>query len=152
MILCTFLAAVCGAQTPSPAPVPSLAEANPDPKDRTPALRVRLHDLAGALANDGFKLRDRAWSGRLEVGKPVRLAVNLFAGNLYWFTAAASPEVKGLKVSLFDSKGQPVEVLEHTESGLAAAGLSASSTGEYFVQVETTDGGAGEFCLLYLFR
>lgn len=149
--------APCGAQTPTPAPSPtpsaSPAAANPAPaNDRVPALRVRLHDLAGALANDGFKLRDRVWSGRIEGGKPSRLAVNLFAGNHYWFCAAATPEVKALKVSLFDAKGQHVETLEHAEAGLAAAGLTSPATGEYFIQVETTDGTAGEFCLLYLFK
>jgi hypothetical protein len=150
LIFGLFLHALCAAQTPAPEPSP--AEGNPAATDRAPALRVRLHDLAGALANDGFKLRDRVWSGRLEGGKPARLAVNLFAGNHYWFCAAATPEVKEVKVSLFDAKGQPVETLEHTEPGLAAAGLIAPVTGEYFVQIGSADGAAGEFCLLYLFK
>ncbi len=144
-----FWHALSGAQTPTPTPP---TEANPAATDRTPALHVRLHELAGALANDGFKLRDRVWCGRIEGAKPARLAVNLFAGNHYWFCAAATPEVKALRVSLFDSKVQPVEVLEHAEPGLAAAGLTVSATGEYFIQVETADGPAGEFCLLYLFK
>jgi hypothetical protein len=78
--------------------------------------------------------------------------VNLFAGNHYWFCAAATPEVKELKVSLFNAKGQPVETLEHTEPGLTAVGLTAPATGEYYVQVGSADGAVGEFCLLYHFK
>jgi hypothetical protein len=128
---------------PTPAPEPPLPPA---------ALRVRLMDLGGALANEGFKMRDRVWSGRLESGQPQRLAVHLFRGNQYWFCLAADPESRNPKVSVFGPDGQRLSVLSHAETGLAAAGVTAEATGQYFVQVETEGGPASDFCLLYLFK
>jgi len=104
------------------------------------------------LSNDGFKMRDRIWSGKVGPGEPRRLAVNLFSGNHYWFCAAADPEVGNLKVSLFGPDGARVAGLDHREAGLAAVGVTAETTGQYFVQVETAGGPASDFCLLYLFK
>jgi hypothetical protein len=78
--------------------------------------------------------------------------VNLFRGNQYWFCLAVDPESKNPKVSLFGPDGQRLAVLSHGETGLAAAGVTAGATGQYFVQVETEGGPATDFCLLYLFK
>lgn len=138
------------AQTPpaSPMPTPSAPEASLP----SAALRARLMDLGGALSNEGFNMRDRVWSGRLEPGQPQRLAVNLFGGNKYWFCAAVDPESKNLRVSLFGPDGRPLAALDHREGGLSAAGVTAEATGQYFVQIETAGGPATDFCLLYLFK
>lgn len=135
------------AQSPTPTPAPSPEQPLPPA-----ALRVRLMDLGGALANEGFKMRDRVWSGRIESGHPQRLAVNLFRGNQYWFCLAVDPESKDPKVSVFGPDGQRLTVLSHQETGLASAGVTAEATGQYFVQVETGGGPASDFCLLYLFK
>ena len=135
------------AQSPTPTPAPSPEQPLPPA-----ALRVRLMDLGGALANEGFKMRDRVWSGRIESGQPQRLAVNLFRGNQYWFCLAVDPESKDPKVSVFGPDGQRLTVLSHQETGLASAGVTAEVTGQYFVQVETGGGPASDFCLLYLFK
>ena len=135
------------AQSPTPTPAPSPEQPLPPA-----ALRVRLMDLGGALANEGFKMRDRVWSGRIESGQPQRLAVNLFRGNQYWFCLAVDPESKDPKVSVFGPDGQRLTVLSHQETGLASAGVTAEATGQYFVQVETDGGPASDFCLLYLFK
>lgn len=144
LLVCGLLTCASAfAQTPTPAPSPATA----------PSLRVRLMDVGGALSNEGFKMRDRVWNGKLEPGAPQRLAVNLFRGNHYWFCAAADPEVKGLKVSVFGPDGAPVAgAVEHGEAGLAAAGVTAATTGRYFVEVETAGGPASDFGLLYLFK
>ncbi|MGA0849093.1 MAG: hypothetical protein ACO3RX_04010 [Chthoniobacterales bacterium] len=135
------------AQSPTPSPVPS-----PEPPLPSAPLRVKLMDLGGALSNEGFKMRDRIWSGRLEADRPQRLAVNLFRGNQYWFCLAVDAESKNPKVSVFGPDGRPLTVLSHGETGLAAAGVTAEATGQYFVQVETEGGPASDFCLLYLFK
>lgn len=131
-------------QAPLPSPSPVAAA--------LPLLRARLMDLGGALSNDGFKMRDRIWSGKIEPGKPQRLAVNLFRGNHYWFGAAADAGLKNVKVSLFGPDGAAVEGLDHEEPGLAAVGVTVGTTGQYFVQVETSGGPSSDFCLLYLFK
>ena len=148
ILLCTAAAAMAFAEEPSPSPSPA-----PSPEALPSAeLRVRLSDLTGALSNEGFKSRDRVWSGKVKPGQPQRLAVNLFRGNQYWFCAAVDPKIESPRVTVFAPDGQPVEAARHAEPGLAAAGVTAESTGQYFVEVETTSGPASEFCFLYLFK
>lgn len=148
-VLFLFIAAWPGlsaGQSPSPAP-PHLA-----PPLASAPLRVRLADLGTALSNEGFKMRDRIWSGRVEAGQPQRLAVNLFRGNHYWFCAAVEPTEGKAKLSVFGPDGRAVASLDHREPGLAAAGVTAETTGQYFLQIETAGGPASDFCLLYLFK
>ena len=117
-----------------------------------PMLRARLFGLGGALSNQGFRLRDGFWAGRLEKTQPQYLTVNLFAGNHYWFCATTTEVDNGLKLTLFDPEGDPVPVLEHEEEGMVAGGVTAGTTGGYIVQLETFRGPPTEFCLLYLFK
>ena len=49
-------------------------------------------DLTGAFSNDGFKLRDGHWTGTIKPQERALIAVNLYAGNQYWFSAAAERE------------------------------------------------------------
>lgn len=151
IVLAGLLSGSLPAQSPeaTPSPVPS-----PSPEAPLPSavLRARLTDLGGALSNEGFNMRDRVWSGRLEPGRPQRLAVNLFGGNAYWFCVAVDPESQNPRVSLFGPDGRPVDVLAYAASGLAAAGVTAEATGQYFVQIGTDGGPATDFCLLYLFK
>ena len=146
LLLFASLLAAFSTFAETPAPSPSLGPA------AAPSLRARLMDLGGVLSNEGFKMRDRLWTGKLEPGAPQRLAVNLFRGNHYWFCAAADPEAKGLKVSVFGPDGTPLTAKEHGEAGLAAAGVTAETTGRYFVEVETAGGPTSDFGLLYLFK
>ena len=57
-----------------------------------------------------------------------------------------------MTVSLFGPDGAPVAGLDHREAGLAAVGVTAETTGQYFVQIETSGGPSSDFCLLYLFK
>jgi hypothetical protein len=120
--------------------------------EAVPTLRARLLEFAGALANGGFRLRDSHWSGRLEPGSPRRLAVNLFAGNQYWFGAAVEAPEERPVITLYDPQGEVVPVLAHDAPGLAAAGVTAAATGRYVVEVRTTRGPATDFCFIYLFK
>ena len=147
-IFVAVLTAAVFAQDPDPSPSPS-----PTPEPLPSAeLRVRLSDVGGALSNEGFKMRDRIWSGRIKPGQPQRLAVNLFCGNQYWFCAAVDPEIKSPRVTVYGPDGQALEATEQSEPGLAAAGVTAGSTGRYFIEIETSSGPASDFCLLYLFK
>ena len=146
IMLCTAATAVALAEDPSPSPSPS-----PEPLPSA-TLRARLSDLTGALSNEGFKSRDRVWSGKVKPGQPQRLAVNLFRGNQYWFCAAMDPEIKSPRVTVFGPDGRAVETARHSDPGLAAAGVTAEVTGQYFIEVETSSGPATEFCFVYLFK
>jgi len=127
----------------------ALAVARAEPE---PGLRAALYEVAGALGNEGFKVRDGIWSGKLEAGAPQRLVVNLFAGNHYWFLATAGAGVRGLELSLFDSAGRPVPVISEGPPGMAVAGVTAGATGQYFLQIGSVGGPAADFRLLYLFK
>ena len=144
--LAAILPLLSAAQSPSPEPPPPAIPLAPA------SLRVRLADLGTALSNEGFKMRDRLWSGRIASGQPQRLAVNLFRGNHYWFCAALEPVDGKAKLTVFGPDGLAVESVNHQEPGLVAAGVTAETTGQYFLQIETAGGPASDFCLLYLFK
>ena len=137
-----LLLAAAGAREAEPSP----------PPDAAPSVRARLLEFGGALANDGFRLRDSFWSGRLEPGRPRRLAVNLFAGNHYWFCAAADAGGDAPALAVYDPRGEPVECVAHREAGVSAAGVTAGVTGRYIVEVRMPRGPAADFCLVYLFK
>lgn len=147
-IMMAFLPAlVLQAQEPVAPTTPAPSDPSP-----APALRSRLFELAGALGNEGFKVRDGCWVGRLEGGKPRLLKLNLFAGNQYWLCAATPDDVRGLKIAVYDAAGKPVTVLPHQQPGLVAAGLTAATTGQYFVELQAASGQSPDFCFTYLFK
>ena len=130
------------AQEPAPSPAPS-----PDP-----GLRPRLYDFAAAIGNEGFKVRDGAWSGVLQGSKPQRLAVNLFAGNQYWFCAVTSSSGETPAISLRDPAGEEVDLVTFEKDGIAAAGVTATATGRYVLELQGSARGSREFCVFYLFK
>src|ERR1700716_2351082 len=87
------------------------------------ARKVAL-DLAGAFSNDGFKLRDGHWSGPIKKGDQALVAVNLYAGNQYWFSVGASPTAKKFTVQLFDESGKPLTTESYEDEEKAAAGFA----------------------------
>jgi len=136
------------AQEPAP---PKAATPQPTPADATVA-RSRALELAGAFANDGYKVRDGFFSGALEKGKPVFLQVNLFSGNEYWFSAAANGPARKISVDVFDAKGRPLEGETYKDAGTAAAGIVTKKSGPHVVRVELTDGDKSDFCLVYSYK
>ena len=138
-----FLAAAlpAGAQQPAASP------AETDVSARSKAL-----ELAGAFSNDGYKIRDGYWSGEIEPGRPQFLEVNLFAGNEYWFSAAATPPARKIAVSVFDENGKPVEFQTYEDGPVAAAGFLPASSGRYFVKLSAVEGEKSQFCLLYSYK
>ena len=119
--------------------------------DEVVSRRVAL-DLAGAFANDGFKLRDGNWTGVLEVGKSKIVEVNLYAGNQYWFTLGSVPAAKKLEITVYDESGKPVEVDPYQENSVAAAGFSPQASGVYYVKVSELEGAKAAFCLIYSYK
>jgi len=115
------------------------------------ARRVAL-ELAGAFANDGFKLRDGHWAGTLAPNESKLIAVNLYAGNEYWFSAGATDKAKEISVDLFDETGAPVATERFNSVTKAAAGLAVISSGEYFVRVRLNQGEAAGVCFVYSYK
>lgn len=115
------------------------------------ARRIAM-ELAGAFSNDGFKLRDGVTMGTLEPGKPKLVQVNLYAGNEYWFSLAASGKAKKVAVTVFDETGKKIDAEPYQEGVTAAAGFSPDASGPYFVKVELIEGATAAFCLLYSYK
>lgn len=118
--------------------------------DATRAHKAAL-DLAGAFANEGFKVRDGHWSGEARPNERTIVAVNLYAGNQYWFSAAAADETKKVAVELFDESGKQLQTETFNDDGKAAAGFSPQTSGQYFVSVRA-EGEATTCCLLYSYK
>ena len=109
-------------------------------------------DLAGAFSNDGFKIRDGHWSGALKKGEQAVLAVNLYAGNQYWFSVGAAASAKKFALHLYDESGQPVSTETYEDDEKAAAGFSPTISGQYFVSIKPFDAEGSTFCLVYSYK
>ncbi|MEY2496458.1 MAG: hypothetical protein QOD12_14 [Verrucomicrobiota bacterium] len=109
-------------------------------------------DLTGAFTNDGFKLRDGHWTGTVKPRERAIIAVNLYAGNQYWFSAAANSKAKKIAVDLYDEAGKPLTTDSYNDGERASAGFSPSSSGQYFVSVSLLEGEPTTFCLVYSYK
>jgi hypothetical protein len=116
------------------------------------AARSDVIDLAGAFQNDGFKIRDGNFFGKVSQDHPEVVAVNLYSGNAYWFTASTGQKAEKLKVSVFDDTGKPVSYLPYQSGTRAAAGFSPDASGLYYVKVALEEGQAVTFCLIYSYK
>ena len=109
-------------------------------------------DLTGAFSNEGFKLRDGHWAGMVKPAERTLIAVNLYAGNQYWFSAAANAKAKKIAVDLYDENGRPMVTETYSADGKASAGFSPVSSGQYFVSLGLVEGEATTFCLVYSYK
>jgi hypothetical protein len=114
--------------------------------------RKNALDVAGAFTNDGFKLRDGHWCGMVKQQDQALIAVNLFAGNQYWFAVGTPEPGRKVAVNLYDESGKLVPT-QHYEAGEhAAAGFSPTDSGQYFVAVDLELGEPTNFCLIYSYK
>ena len=120
--------------------------------DKEVQARKAVLDLAGAFSNDGFKMRDGHWSGSLKPNENALIAVNLYAGNHYWFSVGATEPAKKIEITVYDETGQKVTTESYNEGERAAAGFSPTSSGQYYVSVGLLEGGESNFCLLYSYK
>jgi hypothetical protein len=109
-------------------------------------------DLAGAFSNDGFKMRDGHWVGTLKPKEPALIAVNLYAGNQYWFSVGAIEPAKKIEVSVYDETGKQVTTEGYNEGDRAAAGFSPTSSGQYYISVALLEGTESSYCLVYSYK
>src|SRR6516225_8614172 len=63
-------------------------------------------ELAGAFGNDGFKIRDGHSCGVLKPHDHALIAVNLYAGNQYWFSVGTTEPLKKIGVTVYDETGK----------------------------------------------
>jgi hypothetical protein len=110
-------------------------------------------DLTGAFSNEGFKLRDGHWAGQINPKDRALIAVNLYAGNQYWFSAAASnAKAKKIAVDIYDEGGKPMTSEAYNEGERASAGFSPVTSGQYYVAVSLIDGEPSTICLVYSYK
>jgi hypothetical protein len=114
--------------------------------------RKNALDIAGAFTNEGFKLRDGHWCGTVEPQDHALIAVNLFAGNQYWFAVGTAEAGKKIAVNLYDEAGKLVTTEHYQASERAAAGFSPTDSGQYFVAVDLAQGEPTNFCLIYSYK
>ena len=120
--------------------------------DNEVVARKGVQELAGAFANDGFKLRDGNWTGLIRTGESKVIQVNLYAGNQYWFCVGTTAEAKKLNLTVFDETGKLVEINNYQNNQTAAAGYSPELSGSYYVRIQETEGDPANFCLIYTYK
>ncbi len=109
-------------------------------------------EIAGAFSNDGFKIRDGHSCGVLKPHDHALTAVNLYAGNQYWFSVGTVEPVKKAAVTVYDESGKQVTTENFDNGDKAAAGFEPESSGQYFVAVDLVEGQEGTFCLVYSYK
>jgi hypothetical protein len=115
--------------------------------------RKQVLDLTGAFQNEGFKLRDGHWAGQIKPAERALIAVNLYAGNQYWFSAAAAnAKAKKIAVDIYDEAGKPITTENYNEGERASAGFSPTTSGQYFVAVSLVEGEPSTVCLVYSYK
>ncbi|MFM8364085.1 MAG: hypothetical protein ACKOAS_02935 [Verrucomicrobiota bacterium] len=114
--------------------------------------RGRALEVAADQKSLGYHLRDGFWSGDLQKEHPVIIAVHLFAGNDYWFTAANLNPGTRLKISIFDRWGNAAGGRESEGQGEATAGISPVRSGRYYVRLAMTEGDKAETCMVYSYK
>ena len=109
-------------------------------------------ELAGAFANDGFNIRDGHWCGVLKSHDHALVALNLYAGNQYWFSVGATEPAKKISVNVYDETGKLVQTEGYNEGDKAAAGFSPTSSGQYYILVDLVEGNESSVCLVYSYK
>ena len=109
-------------------------------------------DITGAFTNDGFKLRDGHWTGMIKPHERTLVAVNLYAGNQYWFSAAANTKARKISVNVYDESGKPIVTEMYNSGDKASAGFSPTNSGQYFVALGLLEGEPTTFCLVYSYK
>ena len=109
-------------------------------------------ELAGAFANDGFNIRDGHWCGVLRPHDHTLIALNLYAGNQYWFSVGTVEPIKKVAITVFDETGKQVTTETYSNEEKAAAGFAPENSGQYFVAIDPVEGQEGSFCLVYSYK
>src|SRR5256714_14357360 len=120
--------------------------------DTEVAARKAALDLAGAFSNEGFKMRDGHWAGTIKPHEHALIAVNLYAGNQYWFSVGATEPAKKIAVTVYDENGKQVQTESYNEGEKAAAGFSPTTSGQYYVLVDLVEGNESSVCLVYSYK
>lgn len=120
--------------------------------DQEVAAREQALDVAGAFSNDGFKIRDGHWSGNFAAHEKKLFAVDLYAGNQYWFSIGTTGGAKHLTVDIFDETGAPVASDKYHADGKAAAGFSAANSGQFYVRVGLDEDAPAAVCFVYSYK
>src|SRR5467141_521274 len=109
-------------------------------------------EVAAAFSNYGFKIRDGHWCGIVKPHDHSLVAVNLYAGNEYWFSVGATEPAKKIAVDVYDENGKQVVTESYSSGDKAAAGFSPTSSGQYYVWVGLMEGGESSVCLVYSYK
>jgi hypothetical protein len=80
------------------------------------------------------------------------IAVNLYAGNQYWFSVGTSEPVKKVAITVYDESGKQMTTENYNNGDKAAAGFEPENSGQYFVAVDLVEGQEGSFCLVYSYK
>jgi hypothetical protein len=120
--------------------------------DETVAAHRAALDVAGAFSNDGFKLRDGTYSGKVKAKQNIVVQVNLFAGNQYWFSVGATSQAKKMSVTVTDEAGVPVESELFQQDSCASAGFAPAASGPYYVTFQELEGEPATFCFVYSYK
>ena len=147
-----ILMAIIAAIAASTLGLPGARASADAPTDDSVAAHRAVLDMAGAFTNDGFKLRDGAFTGTLKAGEASLIQVNLYAGNQYWFSVATADPKTAVSVNLYDEAGKLVKTDPYTNANRAAAGFAPDTSGPYYIRIADPARTAATYCLIYSYK
>jgi len=116
------------------------------------AARSRASEFAEGVTRDGYTLRDGSVIRNIDSASPLTIEVNLFAGNHYWFCAAASTPTDKLSIAVLNEKNEPLDTLRFAKGSTVAAGIMPKSSGRHFVRIALEGDEKARVCFLYLYK
>jgi len=114
--------------------------------------RANALEAAGSFAKEGYLCRESYLPLSISPEKPALIQVNLFAGNAYWFIAAANASAQGVRIEVFDAKGKPVAVESYELPLPATAGFTPAQSGPYILRITVQAEGPVCGVLLYCYK
>lgn len=139
--------------TPETVVAAAVDDTTPPPDAGVVATRSAALELAGAFANDGYKVRDGYLTQQITPEAPLTVEVNLFAGNEYWFSAAIPPQAtQKIAVTVYDRQGRIVDQQRFDDNYRVATGFEPQESGRYYVQVRLLEGSATPMTLVYSYK
>ena len=137
--------------------------------DTETAAHRSVLDLAGAFTNDGFKMRDGAYTSTLKAGESAVVEVNLYSGNQYWFAVSTADAKSAVSIGVYNEAGNMVKSepfasraadgakdgamdTDAASTNRAAAGFAPEASGPYYIKITNTTGVPATCCLIYSYK
>jgi hypothetical protein len=95
-------------------------------------------EAAQSAVEDGFKIRQEYWKGKVTSGQQKMVKHQLFKDSAVWFWLGSADEGHKLEIEIYDAKGVKVASEKKSGKDFAALKLTPPKTGTYLIVFKIT--------------